>query len=304
VYFGNYWQEDTNGDGVADTSDQKTPIKWRVLGETNNKVLLMAEQCLDAQPYNETRESVTWETCTLRTWLNEDFMNLAFTTQEQAAISKETIVTEGDPFCETTEAYSTTDKIFLPSKEDVMKTEFGFLCTERECDSRTTDNTVYCASKEGRLAVGEKDNYWLRNQGQLNIAACSVAVNGVIVYLAYVDHTSVGVRPMFYLDMAKVNIDSYDEETNTTYISLKDSVGSTTDEDSSSSTVTPYKKGDINGDGVVNGKDVNLLAQSCVAKVTLTDAQKEVADLDGDGKITGKDVNKLAQVCVGKATLN
>jgi hypothetical protein len=69
-------------------------------------------------------------------------------------------------------------------------------------------------------------------------------------------------------------------------------------------TTETVNKGDINGDGVINGKDVNLLAQSCVAKVTLTDAQKEVADLDGDGKITGKDVNKLAQVCVGKATLN
>jgi hypothetical protein len=275
-----------------------------VLGETNNKVLLMAEQCLDAQPYNETRESVTWETCTLRTWLNKDFMNLAFTTKEQAAISKETIVTEGNSFFETTEAYSTTDKIFIPSRKEVTTTDWGFDTTESLSDSRTTDNTAYCASKEGRLAVGEKDNYWLRNQGQWNTAACSVCVNGLILYLVDVDETTVGVRPMFYLDMTKVNVDSCDEDADTTYLSVKDSVESSTDKDSLSSTVTSCKKGDINGDGVVNGKDVNLLAQSCVAKVTLTDAQKEVADLDGDGKITGKDVNKLAQVCVGKATLN
>ena len=31
VYFGNYWQNDTNGDGVADENDEKQPIKWRVL---------------------------------------------------------------------------------------------------------------------------------------------------------------------------------------------------------------------------------------------------------------------------------
>ena len=31
IYFGNYWQEDTNGDGKANQSDAKTPIKWRVL---------------------------------------------------------------------------------------------------------------------------------------------------------------------------------------------------------------------------------------------------------------------------------
>ncbi|MCM1246565.1 MAG: hypothetical protein NC293_13060 [Roseburia sp.] len=27
VYFGKYWQEDTNGDGKADKNDAKTPIK-------------------------------------------------------------------------------------------------------------------------------------------------------------------------------------------------------------------------------------------------------------------------------------
>lgn len=28
VYFGNYWQNDTNGDGTADQQDDKEPIKW------------------------------------------------------------------------------------------------------------------------------------------------------------------------------------------------------------------------------------------------------------------------------------
>lgn len=31
VYFGNYWQDDTNGDGLANKNDAKKPIKWRVL---------------------------------------------------------------------------------------------------------------------------------------------------------------------------------------------------------------------------------------------------------------------------------
>ena len=30
IYFGNYWQEDTNDDGIADKNDEKTPIKWIV----------------------------------------------------------------------------------------------------------------------------------------------------------------------------------------------------------------------------------------------------------------------------------
>lgn len=38
VYFGKYWQEDTNGDGKVTEEDERTPIKWRVLtveGEDN-----------------------------------------------------------------------------------------------------------------------------------------------------------------------------------------------------------------------------------------------------------------------------
>ena len=31
IWFGNYWQGDTNGDGKADKNDEKQPIKWRVL---------------------------------------------------------------------------------------------------------------------------------------------------------------------------------------------------------------------------------------------------------------------------------
>jgi hypothetical protein len=62
--------------------------------------------------------------------------------------------------------------------------------------------------------------------------------------------------------------------------------------------------GDIVGDGRIAGTDVNMLAQSCVAKVTLSDAQKAAADLDGDESVNGKDVNILAQVCVGKTTIS
>lgn len=36
IYFGNYWQNDTNGDGVADQNDNKEPIKWRVLQISGN----------------------------------------------------------------------------------------------------------------------------------------------------------------------------------------------------------------------------------------------------------------------------
>lgn len=57
---------------------QYKPIKWRVLKKQEGEVFLMADTVLTKKPYNEKRKSVTWEKSTLRTWLNKNFMNLAF----------------------------------------------------------------------------------------------------------------------------------------------------------------------------------------------------------------------------------
>lgn len=70
VYFGHYWQEDTNGDGKADKKDEKQPIKWRVLAVNGDDLFLLSDCNLDSHRYNENFLEVTWETCTLRSWLN------------------------------------------------------------------------------------------------------------------------------------------------------------------------------------------------------------------------------------------
>lgn len=60
VCFGNYWQNDTNGDGVANKNDKKQPIKWRVLSVDGADAFLLADQNLDAGSYNESLADVTW----------------------------------------------------------------------------------------------------------------------------------------------------------------------------------------------------------------------------------------------------
>lgn len=59
IWFGNYWQEDTNGDGKADMNDEKTPIKWRVLSVEGDDVFLLADKSLDFQKYNASYTDVT-----------------------------------------------------------------------------------------------------------------------------------------------------------------------------------------------------------------------------------------------------
>ena len=86
VEFGHYWQEDTNGDGVADENDEKTPIRWQVLERNGDELLLLADKILDRKAYNDEYTSITWEDCTLRTWLNSDFYNSAFSSAEKAEL--------------------------------------------------------------------------------------------------------------------------------------------------------------------------------------------------------------------------
>ena len=128
VWFGNYWQEDTNGDGKADKGDAKQPIKWRVLSVNGDDAFLLADKNLDAQPYNDEYENVTWETCTLRSWLNgygakdnqsgrdysdNNFIDNAFSLIEQSAIWTTYVVNENNPYYGTEGGNDTKDKVYL-----------------------------------------------------------------------------------------------------------------------------------------------------------------------------------------------
>lgn len=73
VKFGVYPQSD-----AGNKKDEE--IEWQVLDVKDGKALLISKRCIDNKPYNEEYEDVTWETCTLRKWLNNDFMDKAFGT--------------------------------------------------------------------------------------------------------------------------------------------------------------------------------------------------------------------------------
>lgn len=59
---------------------------WGILKNDGNTLFVVADQVLDCKVYNETLTSITWESCTLRTWLNEIFYNTAFSRNKQDAI--------------------------------------------------------------------------------------------------------------------------------------------------------------------------------------------------------------------------
>ena len=93
-------------------------IRWLVLDIQDGKALVISKWVLERSFFHKYNESVLWEDSTLRTWLNEDFMDRAFTEEEQELIVKSTVENtghDGEP-CDSTEDY-----VFLLSEEEVLR---------------------------------------------------------------------------------------------------------------------------------------------------------------------------------------
>ena len=106
------------GDRIEFGNYNGAPIQWRVISKRNDKIELMTENIVCERPFSDTTENVTWETCSLRAWLNNEFYNSAFSAMEQRAIVTTTVVASDisdvnpDVFACTLGEW-TQDKVFL-----------------------------------------------------------------------------------------------------------------------------------------------------------------------------------------------
>jgi len=79
VIFGKYEQD-------GNTSNGKEAIEWLVLSKSDTVISVLSKYALECLPYHTINEKVTWKTCSLRQWLNNDFMDAAFSAEEKAKI--------------------------------------------------------------------------------------------------------------------------------------------------------------------------------------------------------------------------
>lgn len=208
VWFGNYPQSDTTG-------ETKEQIKWRVLSVNGDDVFLLADQNLDCQKYNDTYTDVTWETCTMRSWLNSTFLNKAFNAAEQAAIKDTTVVNEDNPEYGTEGGNNTTDKIYLLSISEVLNPGYGFVSDYSEyAESRQAKNTEY-AKEQGAWTSTSEDYagngyWWLRSPGRTSSNASSVDYDGYVIQIGRPVHfDSDVVRPALHLNLSSTPVWSY-----------------------------------------------------------------------------------------------
>lgn len=174
VQFGEYEQDGNQSNGPE-------PIEWDVIEISGGHILLVSSRILEYKPFCLSASSISWETSSIRTWLNEDFKNEAFTALECSIIG--TFLSK-EPHVE--------DKVFLLDEKEIQHyypMSWDKRCyTTVYCDRKIFDNHETYLSKYGF-------KYWTRttNSEQNN-------AQGVYEYFYYTDGTkALGVRPAIWI---------------------------------------------------------------------------------------------------------
>ena len=182
-----------------------TPIEWQVLEREGNKALLISRYGLDVQPYNMSSDSTTWEKCTLRTWLNETFMNNAFTSKEQENIVLTNVDNsnrQGYSAWDTDGGNDTQDKIFLLSCAEADK-YFGVTYNSKKNAKGYAAPTEYAIAQGASIRKydGKAVSFWwLRSPGDFQYDAAYVRNDGSLDSIN-VNNVIGCVRPAMWVDL-------------------------------------------------------------------------------------------------------
>ena len=199
VTFGTYPQ--------TKAGDDQTPIEWLILKREGDKALIISRFALDSQQYHNEYTDVTWENCTLRKWLNEDFMNKAFTAAEQEAIQMTPVDNSRDQGYisnDTLGGNDTWDKVFLLSHTEAW--EYFSTAQERAC--APTDYAVKqgaWTSDRDKADKRRAGSWWLRSPGKKQDEVTLVESNGERENF-YDDGEGLCVRPALWVDILLIDL--------------------------------------------------------------------------------------------------
>ena len=202
VTFGHYPQ-------TVEGTDQ-TPIEWQTLDVRNGKALLISRYSLDVIPYNTERAGVTWETCSLRAWLNSEFLHAAFTEEEQAMILLSDIPNGEKQHYSlgfSTGGKDTEDRLFVLSYAEAhqyLGVSAGGVSNNAWAQSAPTENALSKGAELGKgtqTSEGEASgSWWLRSPETIQSMVCTVNGGGK-KEKDYVNSTSVSVRPAMWINL-------------------------------------------------------------------------------------------------------
>ena len=204
VTFGTYPQ-------TAEGNDN-TPIEWLVLHVEGDRAFLLSRYGLDAKPYNVEHTEITWEECTLRAWLNGEFLSRAFSEKEQAAILLTDVDNSRDQsfhndYIKADSGNDTQDKVFLLSYAEA-RDYLGLVRLQPDAKIECAP-TAYADEQGAWISSiyttvdGEPSGtWWLRTSSSRKYYASYVGGQEAFYCGHDVDYKQISVRPALWVDLS------------------------------------------------------------------------------------------------------
>ena len=161
--------------------ENNQPIEWIVLEKSNNKALLLSKYLLTTHRYNDDYADITWENCTMRKWLNSEYINTIFSKKEQGSILTTDVINNNNAEYGTKGGNNTKDKLFLLSIDEVK---------------------IYFSNDSQQVATykdGSSHGWWLRSSGYSQNDGASVREGGDLDDSGPDVDTDYGVRPAMWV---------------------------------------------------------------------------------------------------------
>lgn len=221
---------DTNEGGMYDWSSggdsrgyhyfKYEPIKWRILSINGEEAFLLSDIGLDDQEYDINANTKVWGKCSLRNWLNNRFLDVAFNSSEKSAIN--------DTYVMNSNVNSGIDKVYLLSREELLNYDYGFRsgCYATSCFKSLCAKTSDYAHAMGAMNSINSDYFytapyndmlgssvwWLRNYYTDESSFDRVDYFGNINSngdFSVLNNGAHAVRPCLRLKLSQTNVYSY-----------------------------------------------------------------------------------------------
>lgn len=218
VIMGNYAHQDSEvlyEDADGNKYDiWSIPVKWLVLDKVDGKALLLALYNVDVIAFDEGKqEKTTWETSTLRSWLNGKFRESAFDEKEQECIAETVVRAEANPLYGTEGGVDSRDFIFVLSVEETER--YLKKIEERKTQIEPPVNKEKIDWSEDIPIADTTDFYgwWLRTPGENEKRMAYVSGFGEIhLEGALAGDSWTSVRPAMWVDLNKVKEVGFEKE--------------------------------------------------------------------------------------------
>ena len=155
--------------------------------------MLLTKSNVDCQPYNGGFRVVSWENCSLRTWLNRTFYGAAFTDAERKALVPAPVDPEKVSRFGNAADGAAGDLVTLLAQGEID----AYLGREE----RAATNIACAAARGAKSEEGAACPWWLRASGyEGGDAAMAGNASGEVAFVSVLE-MGVALRPVIWLDL-------------------------------------------------------------------------------------------------------